>query len=385
MQPQHIIIIGAGIGGMAAAAGLLRQGHRVSIHERAHTLGEIGAGIMLTPNAVRALEFIGALPLVERYAVAPDASRSRHYLTGEVMGERSVAAAYVAQFGKPMLTIHRADLHRALTETVRGIDANCIRLGSDFTGFSHDANGVEARFAGGSIERSDVLMGGDGIRSVVREAIGKASPPRFTGLVAWRGLIPVDTLPSHLATTNLTSWVSPDRHIIEYVVGSLKNYVAIARQPEWQSEGWSNPSTVAELLEAFPGWHADITETLQRTPADRIFKWALFDRDPITGWVDGRVALMGDAAHPMLPLMAQGAAMAIEDAAILSRALSVAESPQEALQRFEAARTERTAWTQLQSRSAQALYHSVERGKWLEETETRSNYLYGYDVATVAV
>lgn len=385
MKPQDIIIIGAGLGGMAAAAGLLRLGHRVSIHERAETLGEIGAGIMLTPNAVRALEFIGALPAVERYAVAPAASRSRHYLTGEILGERSVADAYVAQFGKPMLTIHRADLHRALTETVHALSPDCIRLSSDFVGFSESADGVEARFADGTVQHGDALIGGDGIRSVVRQLLDKASPPRFTGLVAWRGLIPVSDLPEHLTATTLTSWVSPDRHIIEYVVGSLKNYVAIARQPDWQSESWSNPSTVAELLEAFPGWHADITTTLKLTPAESIFKWALFDRDPITGWAKGRVALIGDAAHPMLPLMAQGSAMAMEDAVVLARAFDVADTPEEALQRFEAARIERTAWTQLQSRSAQALYHSVERGKWLEETETRSNYLYSYDAATVAV
>lgn len=385
MQPQKVIIIGAGLGGMAAAAGLLRAGHRVSIHERADTLGEIGAGIMLTPNAVRALEFIGALSAVQRYAVEPATSRSRHYLTGEIMGERSVADAYIARFGKPMLTIHRADLHRALTETVRATDPHCIRLSSDFTALSEVAGTVEARFADGTVEQGDALIGGDGIRSVVRQVIGKASPPRFTGLVAWRGLIPIEALPPHLATTTLTSWVSPDRHIIEYVVGSLKNYVAIAREPEWQSESWTNPSTVAELLHAFPGWHADITQTLERTPADGIFKWALFDRDPIIGWASGRVALIGDAAHPMLPLMAQGSAMAIEDAAVLTRAFDAADTVEEALRRFEAARIERTAWTQLQSRSAQALYHSVERGKWLEETETRSDYLYGYDVAAVAV
>lgn len=385
MQPQHVIIIGAGLGGMAAAAGLLRAGHRVSVHERAAILGEIGAGIMLTPNAVRALDYVGAMPAVMRYAVTPPSSRSRHYRTGEVMGERLLADAYVGEYGQPLLTIHRADLHRALTETVRAMSPDCVRLSSDFAGLAQDGDGIDARFSDGTAEHGGVLIGADGIRSVVREAIGQASPPRFTGLVAWRGLVPIDTLPDHLTSTSLTSWVSPDRHIIEYVVGSLKNYVAIARQPEWRSEGWTNPSSVAELLETFPGWHHDIATTLERTPADGVFKWALFDRDPITEWTCGRAALIGDAAHPMLPLMAQGSAMAIEDAAVLTRAFLIAETPEEALRRFTEARRERTAWAQLQSRSAQTLYHSVERGKWLAETETRSNYLYGYDVATVAV
>ncbi len=384
MQKQHFLIIGAGLGGVAAAAGLLRDGHSVRIHERAQTLGEIGAGIMLTPNAVRAIEYVGALPAVERYAVAPSLARSRHYQSGESLGERSVAHAYVEQYGKPMLTIHRADLHRALMETVRAIAPDCVRLNSELTGFVQDGR-VDARFADGRSDSGDVLIGADGIRSVVRTVLGKGSPARFTGLVAWRGLVPVERLPEHLANTDLVSWVSPDRHIIEYVVGSSKNYVAIARQPGWQSESWSNPSTVDELVETFPGWHADITTTLRATPSDTLSKWAMFDRDPITDWADGRVALMGDAAHPMLPLMAQGSAMAMEDAAILTRAFAVADTPEEALRRFEAARSERAGWTQLQSRRAQSHYHSVDKGAWLEGTQARSDYLFSYDVARVAV
>jgi salicylate hydroxylase len=385
MNDGNVLIIGAGLGGLAAAAALQRAGLRVRVFERAPVMGEIGAGIMLTPNAVRALESIGALEAVSAMAVEPEKSYSRNYLTGEIMGERSVADVYRAKFGKPMLTIHRADLHRALSSTVLAHDAAAIVLDHEFTGLSSSASGVEAAFANGNSVRGDALIGADGIRSAVRSAVGLNLAPRFTGLVAWRGLIPAARLPEHLRSTSTTSWIGEQRHIIDYTVGNLKNYVAIAHEPDWQSESWSTPAQLSDVLGVYSGWHQDVLTMLAATPADGLFKWALHDRDPIDRWVFGHAALLGDAAHPMLPLMAQGAAMAIEDAAILGRAFKTAANVDEALSRYERSRVERARWTQLESRTAVEVYHSVRKGKWLSETEKRGNYLYSYDVATATL
>jgi salicylate hydroxylase len=385
MNDAQVLIIGAGLGGLAAAAALQRTGFKVRVFERAPVMGEIGAGIMLTPNAVRALELIGALEAVSEFAVEPEKSFSRNFRTAEIMGERPVAAEYRRKFGKPMLTIHRADLHRCLSRTVLAHDPAAIVLDHELVGLNSTDRGVEAVFANERTARGGALIGADGIRSAVRSAVGLNLPPRFTGLVAWRGLVPAEKLPERLRSTSTTSWIGEKRHIIEYTVGHLKNYVAIAQEPDWQSESWTTPAHVAELLKVYDGWHPDVMTMLEATPADTLFKWALHDRDPIDRWVFGRVALLGDAAHAMLPLMAQGAAMALEDAAILGRAFKNAASVDEALGRYERARVERARWTQLESRTAVEVYHSVVKGRWQSETEKRGNYLYAYDVATVAI
>lgn len=384
MSKRNIIIIGAGIGGLATAAGLLQAGLRVRVYERVPSIGEIGAGIMLTPNALRALDVVGALSAVQARAVHPAMSYLRHYKTGEVLGSRSVAGGYQAQYGEPMLTIHRADLHRALVETVRDLAADAIQVNHDFTGFNVLADGrVEARFTNGVVVQADALIGADGIRSNVRAALGLASPPRFTGLVAWRGLAPISRLPAALHETSMNVWVGDGRHIVESTVGEMKDFVAIAHE-DWTSESWSTPSSLEAVLEAFPELHPDIASILKATPHDGIVKWALFDRDPLERWSYGPVSLLGDAAHPMLPFMAQGSAMALEDAAVLTRAFADAATVGEVLSRYEAARRQRTSWVQLQSRAAREYYQSTEKrgGHWLSESQHRADVVYTYDAAT---
>jgi len=386
MKPLRILIIGAGLGGLAAAAGLQKLGHLVSVFEQASNLGEIGAGIMLTPNAVRALDYVGALPEVRSRAVEPEMSYLRHYQTGEILGERQVEGAYQAEYGTPMYNIHRADLHHALASVVRSRDPASIQLDHAFEGLGERSDGIETWFGNGRRYPGDVVIGADGIRSAVRRVgLGIDSPPRFTNFVAWRGLTPLERLPKRLRGSSMTSWVSPDRHIIEYAVGDLKNYVALALQPGWRSETWSTPSSIDEVLETFPDWHEDITTIIKATPSGGSYKFALFDHDPLPSWTRGRMTLLGDAAHAMLPLMAQGSAMAMEDAAVLSRAFEAAGTPEEALARYEKARRDRTSWTQLQSRAAREYYHSTDKGKWQAGTQERSRVLYTYDVNTVAV
>ncbi len=385
MDSLHVLVVGAGLGGLATAIALSRQGHQVSVFEQAPQIGEIGAGIMLTPNAVAALKTLGAMDRVRALGVEPLEASSRHYQTGETLGVRPVAGAYEPAHGHPMYNIHRADLHRALAETLNETGA-ALRLGHALSEVRAGSAGVEVRFTNGQTYQGDVLIGADGIRSVVRSSgLGLDQPPRFTGMVAWRGLIPLDRLPSPLRSTSMTSWTSPDRHIIEYAVGDLKNYVAMAMQPGWEAETWSTPSSVEEVLQHFPGWHPDITQILKATPEGGSFKYALFDRDPLPSWSRGRVTLLGDAAHATLPLMAQGAAMAFEDAVVLARAFAVAETVEDALKVYEDARRERTAWVQLKSRTALEYYHSTDKGKWQSDTAERQNVLYNYDAASIAI
>lgn len=384
MQGLKIIIIGAGLGGLTAAVGLSRAGHDVNVYEQAPELGEIGAGIMLTPNAVRALEYIGALDDVEALAVEPELSYSRHYLTGEILGERPVASAYRAEYGRPMYNIHRADLHRALASVAAGAGVR-IHLGHRFLSLEQGDQKVEAAFENGVTAAADLLVGADGIRSAVRKAAFGESPPKFTGMVAWRGLVPLDTLPEHLRGTSMTSWVSSDRHIIEYAVGDLKNYVALALEPDWTSESWATPSTVAEVREMFPGWHADIATIIDATPEGGSFKYALHDHDPLPVWSSNRVVLMGDAAHAMLPLMAQGAAMSMEDGVALCRAVDVSASLGEMAARYEALRVPRASWTQVKSREARKYYHSADKGVWQKATGERNEILYTYDIASAPI
>lgn len=388
MDSLHVLVVGAGLGGLAAAIALRRQGHRVSVFEQAPAIGEIGAGIMLTPNAVAALGALGAMDRVRPLAVEPQQARSRHFQTGETLGVRPVAGAYEPAHGHPMYNIHRADLHRALAETLRDVGGTGVelRLGHALSDVRIGGRAVEVRFTNGLTYQGDVLIGADGIRSVVRRnGLGLDQPPRFTGMVAWRGLVPLDRLPEALRSTSMTSWTSPDRHIIEYAVGDLKNYVAMAMQPGWEAETWSTPSSVEEVLAHFPGWHPDITEILKATPQGGSFKYALFDRDPLPQWGQGRVTLLGDAAHATLPLMAQGAAMAFEDAVVLARAFAAAGSVEDALKIYEDARRERTAWVQLKSRTALEYYHSTDKGKWQSDTAERQNVLYNYDASTIAI
>ncbi len=381
----RVIIIGAGLGGLAAASGLARAGFDVRIYERSQAMGEIGAGIMLTPNALRALKVVGALPFVEPMGTRPTMSYSRHFRTGELIGSRPVAQAYEADYGMAMINIHRADFHRALADAFTAIVPNGISLGHEFSRVTTTAGQVQAHFTNGDVVEGDILIGADGIRSTVRTSLGLASPPRFTGLVAWRGLVPVALLPERLRGDSMSSWIGDDRHIIEYTVGSLKNYVAIAQQDEWRSESWTNPSTLEELLSVFPDWHEDVSTILKATPPGAIFKWALFDRDPLETWSHGPVTLLGDAAHPMLPLMAQGSAMAVEDAAILTRSVTEYGATEEALGRYASARKERASWTQLQSRTARDYYRSAEASDWQNQTQKRADMLYAYDVSQTPV
>lgn len=384
MKNGTVLLAGAGIGGVAAALALLRRGIDVELHEQSPQLGDVGAGIMLTPNAMRVVADLGLAEAVAAVAMEPEVSTYRRYDTGEVIMTAPLRGAMAARYGAPYFHVHRADLHALLVAAVRRLSPGALRTGSTLVGYDAGADGVVARFAGGAEVRGSLLVGCDGVRSAVRELTFGGTTPSFTGQVAWRGLVPAAGLPPSLTEPGSTAWIGQDRHIIHYRLrgGSLVNYVAVVRTAGWQEEGWNRRSEVAEAVAEFRSFHADAVTLLESTDAEHCYKWGLFDRNPLATWTRGRVSLLGDAAHPMLPFMAQGAAMSLEDALVLGRAVAAHGTTAEALLHYERLRLPRTTQVVLDSRAATSLYQRLSGDKQAARARNLDD-LYGYDAATV--
>lgn len=386
-QAGEVAIVGAGIGGLAAAAGLLRRGVKVTVFEQSPELGEVGAGVMLTPNASRCLADLGILDEVSAEAVTPEVTRVRNGHTGEILSEAPVGVGYLEQFDAPFLCVHRADVHTALLELVERLDAQCIRVGQRLTSVADEKDKVRLTFDNGSEHVADASIGCDGIRSIVREQLGLHDSARFTGNVAWRGLVPAEQLSLVDPVDTMTIWASPTAHITEYSIrgGRLRNYVASAERTGWEVESWRVQVPTADAVAEFADWHPAVRELLGGTPEGGCFKWALFDRDPIECPARGRIALLGDAAHPMLPFMAQGAAMAIEDAIVLGRCWTDVAGVEDTFARYNAARRPRTSWAQLRSRHAQHVYRGSRGQDIDDDRDERMETLYGYDALTAEI
>ncbi len=382
-RSERVIIIGAGLGGLTAGLSLQRAGYRIAVYEQAPEFGEIGAGIMLTPNATRVLLDLGLEQGLMAKGDRPTASLYRKFDTAEVM-QSTPLDDRLATYGAPQVHIHRADLHRVLLNAVAANDPDCLHTSHHCERVEQDANGVRAVFANGAVAEGSVLIGCDGSRSIVRATLFGRENPRFTGQVAWRGLVPAAGLPDTVNGPSSTVWIGPDRHVVQYGVrhGTYVNYVAVARA-EWEEEGWNIPAQVGDLLREFDGWHPDLRALLAATPAGTCFKWGLFDREPASVWTQGRITLLGDAAHPMLPLMAQGSAMAIEDGCLLARCLNHLPA-EEALQRYERLRAPRAGGIILRSRAAAGLYQNV-GGDKSAERQSFVDSIYAYDATAVAV
>ncbi|MDX2221567.1 MAG: FAD-dependent monooxygenase [Rhodospirillaceae bacterium] len=388
MSNDRILIIGAGIGGLALALALQRRCVPVAVFERAPELGEVGAGVMLTPNSNLVLTHLGVFDDVTRTATRPGRTQVRHYQTGAEMSTTDLGDAFTARFGKPYYDVHRVDIHSALHRAVAANDPACIRTSHGLVDVAETANGVRTVFENGATAEGRALVGCDGVRSIVRAKAGATDNARYTGNLAWRGLVPVERLPDHQRGPEITIWTGPRHHVVEYTIrnGRVKNYVAIANADGWVEEGWSVRSPVSDALDEFAGWHADVRAIIAATPADACYKWGLFDRDPLDRWSTDRITLLGDAAHPMLPFMAQGAAMALEDAVVLARCLATWTDLPTAFARYEAARKERTAWCQLQSRAAGKMFQRVASRDELDgDRAERGRRLYVYDAVNVPI
>jgi salicylate hydroxylase len=372
--------MGGGIGGLTTALALQQAGVKVTVFERTPVITAIGAGITLTQSASRGLYSLG---LKEQIVAGSDNPR----VVG--LGRRRDQKFHddtAEEMDPPFfLQIHRADLYHILHQAVLAADPDAMRLNHQFESYEQDENGVTAHFKTGASARGDLLIGADGVRSGVREAMHGPEEPRFTGQVCYRCLIPIETVREHLGDGPTYGYHGPGRHVLRYVIrhGTVVNVVAFVRTDSWTGEGYSEQTTPDELLSYFPGWDEHVLGLFRNAPPEGTAKWALYDRDPIQQWVDGRVALLGDAAHPMLPFLGLGAAMAIEDAVVLGRAAAQETSPSKILALYEGMRRDRANFVLLQARLQGELTQGDDREKLKTITLPSANpILYDYDPAT---
>ncbi len=345
-----ILIVGGGIGGLTAALALQRQGVKTALFEQSRTIGDVGAGISLGPTATRGLYALGLEDSILAASDPVKPSAALHWQTGEVVGGNFADRDWRAVDTTRSRFIHRADLFAILENAVRAHDPAALHLDHRLRAFVADDTGVTATFQNGQSVRGAALIGSDGIRSTVRRQMLGEESPRFTGWVAYRFLVPMELGARFMSAPG--TFVGPARSLLRYAIrhGSLINCVSFTRSAGWTEEGWSSRASKDELLALFGGWHADVRGLAAHAPLDGTAKWALYDRDPLPIWVHGRAALLGDAAHPMLPFLGLGAAMAIEDGVVLARAFAQTSSVEDALQLYQSARVERAGAMLLDSR-----------------------------------
>jgi salicylate hydroxylase len=370
MKDLNIAIIGAGIGGLSAALALQQLGFRATVYEQAPQLGEVGAGLSLSPTAVHGLNWLGLREVLETKAYKPEDQCVRHYQDGRPISWINRGQSLIDRYGERYYLIHRADLHDGLAERVRAHDPRAIQLNKRCASLVQDADGVTIGFTDGTTERVDVLVGADGSRSAVRHAVFGALEPQYTGYIAWRGLVPMHLVPQEILDPPSGIFLGPGHMVNRYPVrnGELLNFVAFAERKDWSEEGWSIRSTVEELLAEFAGWTPWVTRFIELVPPHQLYKWGLFDREPLSSWTRGRVTLLGDAAHPVLPFLGHGAVLAIEDGVVLGRAFAAADAVPEALQRYEAARRERASFVVHESRKAGKQYHAPDASTYTART-----------------
>jgi salicylate hydroxylase len=354
-RTARIAVIGAGIGGLAAACALRQRGFEVEVYERAPELGEVGAGLQLGPNAVKVLRALGVEEPLRPRAFEPTNIVSVAGDDGHLRFREPLRGIAAAQFGAPYLTAHRADLHALLQAR---LPAGSIHLDAQCTGVASVGATAVATFAGGREVEADIVVGADGINSSVRESLFGVQATRWTQQMAWRCIVPIDCVPTKIGPgksvaigrDEYVGWIGPDGHVICYPIrgGDIYNIFAGHVSEQWVDESWSVPSSVDELLAGYHGWNDALLDMLAQV--EHCFKWGIRDRDPLARWTSGRVTLLGDAAHPMMPTLAQGAAITIEDAYALARNLARHDDPAAGLAAYEAERRPRASQVQLQAR-----------------------------------
>jgi len=394
MAISKVLIAGGGLGGLTAAICLAKAGFDVEVYEQAPELGEVGAGVQLSANAVRVLADIGLTPDLEAVAVKPQGYQFRLFDTAEVIQEIQLGESYVQRHGVPYYTVHRADFHDMLVRRLRQLSPDAIHLNARATGFEEDAEGVSLALEDGKVVRGDVLVGADGIKSLIRAQIIGYTKAHYVGDVAWRVMVPVDRLPADQRDNGGLSteiWVGPTRHAVVYYLrgGSILNFVGLVEYGDWEDESWTSRRPWQELKADFEGWHPRIQAIIDAADKDQCFRWAMNDRAPVSNWSTERATLLGDAAHPTLPYMAQGACMAIEDGAVLARCLAQVGEPAAALQLYQRNRLDRTARIVTESAANGRLFHldTVEELRAAfsrrDMAAERSRWLFSYDPLTV--
>jgi salicylate hydroxylase len=392
----RILIAGAGIGGIVAALALLQRGFAVSLYEQAAELRELGAGVQISPNGSRVLRELGLEPAMGAIASVPTAKEMRLFNTGQAWRVQDLGANAVARYGSPYWLVHRGDFHQVLVRALGERAPEEVHVGARCIDFAQDTDGVTLLLEDGERIRGDVLIGADGVHSRIRESLFGGAHATFTGFMAWRGVVPMDRLPARLRQQYGMTWIGPHGHIVTYPLrrGELLNFVTAIERDDWLIESWSEAGTVEECRRDFALWHADVLAIVDAI--DIPYKWAMLGREPLQRWSAGRVSLLGDACHPTLPFLAQGANMAIEDGMVLARCLSGYTIP-EALRRYEAARLDRTSRIVRGSLENVSRYHNpqladpVQAQAFMEHEfapramGARYDWLYEYDALTVPV
>ncbi len=353
----HVILVGAGIGGLTAALALSDRGVAVTLLEQADAIQTVGAGLQLSANATRLLFRLGLEAPLRAVACAPEAVEVRDHKTGALNLRTRLGAFGEARWGAPYLQVHRADLQRLLLHAAMSRGAIDLRLSAKVWSIDQDNSRAYVRLPSGEALAGDAVIGCDGIHSKVRVALWGDVKARFVGQAAWRGLAPAERLPASALASIARVWTGADRHFVHYPVqgGALINVVGVVEQRRWRTESWTAEADPSLFAKAFQGWPAPVPDIIAAIQTPWLF--AIHDRAPLARWSKGRFSLLGDAAHPAPPFLAQGAAMAIEDGEALARQIVSAPDVATALTRYEHERKSRTARVQAWSRRNARLFH----------------------------
>ncbi len=395
-SPDKIIVVGGGIGGLATALALLRRDLDVEVYEQSPELKEVGAGIQISSNGTRVLHALGLEEPLRRVQVVPARREIRHWSTGETWNWFELGTTSAERYGTPHVMLHRGDLHGILADAVLTLKPDALMLGKRCVAVTQSADRAAVHFDSGETVSGAFVIGADGIHSQVRACLFGADRPQFTGCVAWRGLVPMDALPTNIARMLGTNWLGPHGHVLHYPVrrGEIMNFISLVERDDWQVESWVVHGTTEELANDFRGWHPDVHAIIDKIAVP--FKWALMVRPPMASWSQGRITLLGDACHPTLPFLGQGGVMAIEDAYVVAACLrKYFGEPARALARYEAIRRERTAAVvrKAHENRKQAFSPKLAEGVAAEVTrdwqqvrvKERMDWLYDYDATAVEI
>ena len=389
ISENKALVVGGGIGGLTAALCLAKEGWQVTVFEQAGEISEVGAGLQLSPNCTRVLYWLGLDAALSTIACVPESMRILDWKSGRLLSSTPLGTEITAVFGFPYYQVLRSDLIRILRNAASASPLIDIQTDARVESIQESTSGVNIQL-GSKIISGDCLIGADGLHSTVRALLlGQESAP-FTGQVAWRCLVPADAFPAELQNPVTSLWLGPGKHFVHYYVHNRQfiNCVAVVEKSKEELESWMQPGDALELAKTFAGWHPLIETLVQHIDPDSCFKWALYGRKVLPFWSRGRITLLGDACHPTLPFMAQGAAMAIEDAAVLSQCLGGSGRTKrltENLKKYESLRLQRTARIQAFSRANARIYHMKGPATWLRNvllakgSHRVMKWLYAYD------